>query len=105
GIHPVNEHRVITPGKKKSVTSAKAPYLKLQVSVTPAHGRSIIIHGRWTLKALRDATPHSQYNKPLVEKLVNVTARPTADNIVLAMENLTLWQKATSAADHAKTKS
>ena len=63
------------------------------------------MHGRQTLRALPDATPHSRHNKLLVEKLVNAAAKATADNVVLAMENLTLRQKATSAADRAKTRS
>ena len=105
GIHPVNERRVMDPDAKKAAASAKVPRPKFPVPATPAHGRSIIIHGRRTLKALPDATPRSQYNKLLVEKLVNAAARATADNVVLAMENLTLRQKATSAADRAKTRS
>ena len=105
GIHPVNERRVIDPNAKKVVVLAKVPRPKFSVPATPAHGWSIIIHGWRTLKALPDATPHSQYNKLLVEKLVNAAARATADNVILAMENLTLRQKATTATDRAKTRS
>lgn len=41
----------------------------------------------------------------MVEKIVKAAAQATADNIMLAMVNLTLHQKATSAVDCAKTRS
>ena len=41
----------------------------------------------------------------MVTKLLNAAARATADNVILAIENATLREKATSAADRAKTKS
>ncbi|KAG0138020.1 hypothetical protein HOY82DRAFT_534974 [Tuber indicum] len=38
-------------------------------------------------------------------KLLNAAARATADNVILAIENANLREKATSVADRAKTKS
>ena len=105
GIHPINERRVTKPEEKKTRNLGETATARFKIPATPAHGRSIIMHGRRTLKALPDSTPRSQHNKLLVEKLVNAAAKATADNVILAMENLTLRQKATSAADRVKTQS
>ena len=107
GIVPVNEHRVLSPKKSTFTFESQQPAMKpqFQVPVTPRHGRSILIHGRKTLNALPKSTPRSQYNHALVTKLLNSAARATADNIILAIENANLREKATSVADRAKTKS
>ena len=107
GIVPLNERRVLSPKKCTFSLNIKQPATKpeFRVPVTPSHGRSILIHGRKTLNALPNSTPKSKYNHALVTKLLNAAARATADNVILAIENANLREKATSAADRAKTKS
>ena len=107
GIVPLNERRVLNPTKSTFSLDIKQPATKpeFRIPATPSHGRSILIHGRKTLNALPNSTPKSKYNHALVTKLLNAAARATADNVILAIENATLREKATSAADRAKTKS
>lgn len=107
GIVPLNERRILNPQKSTFNLDIKQEATKpeFQVPVTPSHGRTILIHGRKTLNALPDSTPKSKYNHALVTKLLNAAAPATADNVILAIENATLREKATSAADRAKTKS
>jgi len=98
---------VLSPKKSTFSLNIKQPATKpeFRVPVTCSHGRSILIHGRKTLNALPNSTPKSKYNYSLVTKLHNAAARATADNVILAIENANLREKATSAADRAKTKS
>ena len=107
GIVPLNERRVLNPTKSTFSLDIKQPATKpeFRTPATPSHGRSILIHGRKTLNALPNSTPKSKYNHALVTKLLNAAARATADNVIRAIENATLREKATSAADRAKTKS
>ena len=107
GIVPLNEGRVLSSKKSTFSLDIKQPATKpeFRVPVTPSYDRSILIHGRKTLNALPNPTPKSRYNHALVTKLLNAAARATADNVILAIENANLREKATSAADRAKTKS
>ena len=107
GIVPLNERRVLSPKRSPTGAHIQQPPTKpeFRVPVTPSHGRSILIHGRKTLNALPKSTPKSKYTHCLVTKLLNAAARATADNVILAIENANLREKATSAADRAKTKS
>ena len=106
-IVSLNERRVLNPTKSTFSLDIKqlATKPEFRIPATPSHGRSILIHGRKTLNALPNSTPKSKYNHALVTKLLNAAARATADYVILAIENATLREKATSAADRAKTKS
>ena len=107
GIVPLNEHQVLNPKKSTFSLDLKQQATKpeFQVPATPSHGRDILIHGRKTLNGLPNSTPKSRYNHALVTKLLYAAARAITDNVILAIENATLREKATSAADRAKTKS
>ena len=59
GFHSINERRVAKLEEKNTRNSGETATARFKIHVTPAHGRSIIMHGRRTLKALPDVTLHS----------------------------------------------